>query len=456
MHSIYVKDVVRVCHAKLLCGHVDLELIQFCIDSRKVTNGDVYVGICGETVDGNDFYEEAIRKGATCLILSKEPQNKELRNVTILLVEDTLKCLQELAHYKRSLYDIPVIAITGSVGKTSTKDIVYSVVSQEYHTHKTIGNYNNHLGVPLTILGLRDHEAMVVEMGMNHFGEISLLSHIVEPTIAIITNVGTAHIGNLGSRENIRKAKLEILDGMIGNQLILNHDDDMLVQVEEELKSRYQLRTVSILEKSDYQAVFLEEDVFSSTFDILGHTDHVVVNVGGRAYVYNSLIAYAVGNLLNISDEKIKEGIFKFKLTGSRLEKKITKKGIVLIDDTYNANYDSMKASIELLGRVRDKRKIAILGDMLELGEYTEELHTKLGDVVVENGIDWLITVGKYSKMIAKRAKQLGMDDEHIICFETEQGSYSFLDEFLDQKDIVLLKGSHGIHLIGIVDYLMK
>lgn len=456
MHSIYVKDVVRVCHAKLLCGYVDLELTQFCIDSRKATNGDVYVGICGETVDGNDFYKEAIRKGATCLILSKEPQNKELGNVTILLVDDTLRCLQELAHYKRSLYDIPVIAITGSVGKTSTKDIVYSVVSQEYHTHKTIGNYNNHLGVPLTILGLRDHEAMVVEMGMNHLGEISLLSHIVEPTIAIITNVGTAHIGNLGSRENIRKAKLEILDGMIGNQLILNHDDDMLVQVEEELKSKYQLRTVSILEKSDYRAVFLEEDVFSSTFDILGHTDHVVVNVGGRAYVYNSLVAYAVGNLLNISDEKIKEGIFKFKLTGSRLEKKITKKGIVLIDDTYNANYDSMKASIELLGRVRDKRKIAILGDMLELGEYTEELHTKLGDVVVANEIDRLITIGKYSKLIAKRTLELGMKQEYIVSFENEQDSYSFLDEFLDQKDIVLLKGSHGIHLIGIVDYLMK
>lgn len=455
MHSIYVRDVVRVCHGKLLCGSLDLELIEFCTDSRKVGVGDVYVGICGERVDGNDFYEEAIKRGASCLILSKEPQNKCLENVSILLVPDTIKCLQELASYKRSLYNIPVIAITGSVGKTSTKDIVYSVVSKKYKTLKTMGNYNNHLGVPLTVLGLRDHEAMVVEMGMNHLGEISLLSHIVKPTIAIVTNVGTAHIGNLGSRENIRRAKLEILDGMVGRQVILNHDDDMLVEVEDELRKKYDVNTVSILDKSTYQAVNLKEDVFSSTFDVLGYADQIMVNVGGRAYIYNSLIAYAVGKILDISDEEIKRGIFEFKLTSSRLEKKVTKKGTILIDDTYNANYDSMKASIELLGRVQERRRIAILGDMLELGEYTKDLHSKLGDVVVEQGIDQLITIGEYSRWIAKRAIDLGMKEDNIISFDKERESYLFLDKFLDQNDIVLLKGSHGIHLVGIVDYLM-
>ena len=226
MHNIYVNDLVRLCNGKVLYGDSELLLSTFCTDTRKINKGDIYVGICGEKVDGNDFYKEAVEKGASCLVLSKEPKER-LENLTVVMVEDTLKCLQELAKYKRSLYDIPVIAVTGSVGKTSTKDIIYSVVSKKYKTHRTIGNYNNHLGVPLTILGLRDEEAMVVEMGMNHFGEISLLSNIVKPTISVITNVGTAHIGNLGSREGIRKAKLEILDGMIGNELIINGDDDM-------------------------------------------------------------------------------------------------------------------------------------------------------------------------------------------------------------------------------------
>ena len=456
MHAIYVKDVVRLCGGKVLYGDEDLELSTFCIDTRKIKAGDVYVGICGKSVDGNDFYREAINKGASCLILSKEPEREQIEGATIVLVPDTIKCLQELARYKRSLYDIPVIAITGSVGKTSTKDIVYSVVSKKYKTHKTIGNYNNHLGVPLTILGLHDHEAMVIEMGMNHLREISLLSSIAKPTMAVITNIGTAHIGNLGSRENILKAKLEILEGMVGNYVILNHDDDMLRSIEDKLKERYEVSTISIEEESTYQAVHLDSKVFSSIFDIRNYLKRVQVQVGGKAYVYNSLVAYAVGKCLDIRDEDIRRGIEEFKLSSSRLEKKVTKLGTILIDDTYNANYDSMKSSIELLGRVEEKRKIAILGDMLELGDYTENLHYQLGDILVENKVDVLVTIGEYSKLIAKRVIELGMDKELVFSFEREEDSYLLLDKLLDKNDIVLIKGSHGIHLIGIVDYLMK
>ena len=456
MHSVYVRDIIRLCNGKLLYGNLDLELINFCIDTRNLNKNDVYVGIMGEKINGSDFYKEAYEKGASCLILNKEP-NELLDNVTVIVVDDTLECLQELAKYKRSLYDIPVVAITGSVGKTSTKDLVYSVVSQKYKTHRTIGNFNNHIGLPLTILGLSDDiEALVVEMGMNHLGEISLLSNIAKPTIAVITNVGTAHIGNLGSRENIRKAKLEILDGIIGNNVIINGDDDMLSLVIDELKLKYDVRDVSIDGKSAYMAVNIEEDVFSSKFDILDIDKDIVVNVGGKAYIYNSLVAYAVGEVLNIDKGLIKIGINEFKLSSSRLEKKITNKGTILIDDTYNANYDSMKSSIELLGRVNDKRRVAILGDMLELGEYTNKMHTDLGDVVVNNKIDSLITIGEHSKLIGKRAIELGMDNSNIYSFEKEDDSYSFLDEYLDSNDIVLLKGSHGIHLVGIVDYLMK
>jgi len=456
MKKINVLDIIRLCSGKVIAGDCELELINFCTDTRKICPGDIYVGICGENLDGNDFYQEAIDKGASCLILSKLPE-KEISGITVVLVEDTLKCLQELARYKRSLYDIPVIAVTGSVGKTSTKDIISSVVSKKYQTHKTVGNYNNHLGVPLTILSMKeDTEALVVEMGMNHLGEISVLSNIAKPTISVITNVGTAHIGILGSRENIRRAKLEILDGMIGKQLILNHDDDMLVQVEEELLKKYDLKTVSIGGDGTYQAIHLVEDTFSSKFDIQNETSDIEVNVGGKAYIYNSLVAYAVGKCLGISDDAIKEGIFEFKLSSHRLEKKVTSKGSVLIDDTYNANFDSMKSSIELLGKVKDKRRIAILGDMLELGDYTNEFHTNLGDVLVENNIDVLITIGEYSRLIGKRAIELGMNSDNIYSFAKESDSYSFLGEFLSDGDIVLLKGSHGIHLVGIVEKLME
>ena len=456
MHSIYVKDIVRLCAGEVICGDKELVLHNFCLDTRKICSGDVYVGICGEKLDGNDFYQEAIDKGASCLILSKLPK-EEVVGPTVVLVEDTLKCLQELAGYKRSLYDIPVIAVTGSVGKTSTKDIISSVVSKKYQTHKTSGNYNNHLGVPLTILSMKENDqALVVEMGMNHLGEISVLSQIAKPTISVITNIGTAHIGILGSRENIRQAKLEILDGMMGKQLILNHDDDMLVQVEEELSKRYDLKTVSIGGNGVYQAVHLVEDTFSSRFDIQDEISNVEVNVGGKAYVYNSLVAYAVGKCLGIEEKLIKEGISEFKLSSHRLEKKVMKRGTVLIDDTYNANYDSMKSSLELLGKVKGKRRIAILGDMLELGDYTEEFHRKLGDVLIENHIDVLVTIGEYSQLIGKRAIELGMSQDNIYSFEHESDSYLFLEEYLNDQDIVLLKGSHGIHLVGIVEKLME
>ena len=456
MHDVYVKDIIRLCGGRVLCGDEGLKLSIFCTDTRKLNDGDVYVGIKGDNFDGSNFYMDAIEKGASVCILNEGYDYNTDLDCTIVLVDDTLKCLQELARYKRSLYDIPVIAITGSVGKTSTKDLVASVVSKKYKTHRTSGNYNNHLGVPLTILSMGDDtEALVVEMGMNHLGEISLLSNIAKPTVAIITNIGTAHIGNLGSRECILKAKLEILDGLVGKNVVINQDDDMLSTVVNVLKEKYNVSTVSINDKSTYQAISLNEDIFSSSFDILGKYKGIEVQVGGKAYIYNSLVAYAIGIILDVDKDSIRDGINAFKLSSSRLEKKVMGNGAVIIDDTYNANYDSMKSSIELLGKVKDKRKIAILGDMLELGDYTEKMHKDLGDVVFNNKIDVLITVGECSKFIENRVLELGMNKDNVYHFDKEDDSYSFLESFISSNDIILLKASHGMHLVGIVDYLM-
>ena len=455
MKELYVKDIINLCNGKLLNGDLELKLGDFCNDTRKLKNGEVYVGIRGEVFDGNDFYSDAIERGASVCILDNVKADYDYKDTTVVLVDDTIKCIQQLASYKRDLYDIPVIAVTGSVGKTSTKDIIASVVEQKYKTCKTIGNYNNHIGVPLTILSLREHEALVVEMGMNHLGEISVLSKIAKPTISVITNVGTAHIGNLGSRENILKAKLEILDGMIANDVVINYDNDMLYSAYSNLKDKYNIRTVSINQSSMYEAINIEEDVFSSKFDILDIDNNIKVNVGGEAFIYNSLVAYAVGDILGIDEKLIKKGIAEFKLSSGRLEKKINSKGVTIIDDTYNANFDSMSASIELLGKVKDKRKILILGDMLELGEYSEELHTKIGNVVFENNIDKLITIGDESVNIEKRAIELGFNKKDCYHFSKEDECYDLVCNMLDSNDIVLLKGSHGIHLDRVVDKIM-
>ena len=213
--NIYVKDIVNVCNAKLVCGNLDLVCNNFSKDTRTILKDDVYVAIRGEKYDGNDYYEDAFLKGASVCILDKLDLDNfnydKYSDKTVLLVNNTVECLQKIASYKRSLYDINVIAVTGSVGKTSTKDMIANVLKQKYRVLKTEGNNNNHIGLPLTILKLKDHEVLVVEMGMNHFDEIRLLSKIAKPNIAVITNIGTSHIGNLGSRENILKAKLEIL-----------------------------------------------------------------------------------------------------------------------------------------------------------------------------------------------------------------------------------------------------
>ena len=452
MCDLYVRDILKICNGLLLSGNENQKLENFSTDTRTLKKGDVYIGLKGEKINGSDYYQEAIDKGASICILNKKP--KDIPNSTIIVVDDTLKCLQELAKYKRTLINIPVVAITGSVGKTSTKDMISSVISTTYTVHKTEGNYNNHIGVPLTILSYKDEEVMVVEMGMNHLREIALLSDIAKPTIAVITNVGTAHIGNLGSRENILKAKLEILEGMSVNDVVINIDNDMLASVEKDLMEDYRVRSVSIDNSSEYKAINIKEETFESTFDIENITKKVNVNVGGKVFIYNSLMAYAIGDILHIDEAKIKKGIKNFKLSESRLEIKKSKHGTI-IDDTYNANFDSMKASIELLGKVQG-RKIAILGDMLELGRYSKKMHKDLGDISIENKIDILITVGDYTKELEDRAVELGMKKSNVFHFEKESDTYQELDKLLTKKDTILIKGSHGIHLNNIVEYLTK
>lgn len=457
MHNIYVKDVLDICNAKLLSGDKNLLLENFSKDTRTINKKDVYIAIKGESFDGNMYIDDAFSKGASCCIIDNDEyiDTKKYKEKTIIKVDDSIKCLQELAKYKRSLYNIPVIAITGSVGKTSTKDIVYEVVSKKYKTLKPMGNLNNHIGLPLTILKLKDHEALVVEMGMNHFKEISLLTNIAKPNIAIITNIGTAHIGNLGSRENILKAKLEITETLSKeNTLIINNDNDLLHNEVSNLKDKYKLITIGINNKSDYNATNIKDNIFSSTFNI--DNDSININVGSPAFIYNSLVAYAVGKILKIASKDIIDAIANFKLSEHRLEKKISKSGITIIDDTYNANQDSMINALTLLSKVKNKRRVAILGDILELGNYSKEIHQNIGKTITPNNLDLLITIGKESKYIKEEALKNNFDNNKIYSYKDYEETINNITSIVKKDDIVLLKASHGMKLSKVVDELVK
>ena len=453
-----VKDILNITKGQLIIGNENLECENFSKDTRTIQNGDIYIGIKGEKFDGSQFWSQALDNGADAVIIENieisAQQLEKYSNKTIIKVENTLEALYEIARYKRSLYDIPVIAVTGSVGKTSTKDVIASVVSTKYKTLKTEGNNNNNIGLPLTILKLKNHEALVIEMGMNHFGEISLLTSIAKPTLAVITNIGTSHIGNLGSRENILKAKLEILEGMAVPKVIINNDNDLLHDWYMQNGEKIEIHTFGIQNESDLNAknIKLHED--GSEFVAVSSTQslNVQVPVGGEHFVYNALCATQVGHLLEIPNEQIQKGIAQFELTKKRMDIRKLENGAVLINDAYNASYESMKASLEFLENHTGTRKIAVLGDMFELGEFSEELHKKVGKEVAKRNIDILICAGEASKFIIKEAEKNSKIKTYY--FNNNEEIVENLSQELRNGDVVLVKASNGMKFFEICQKL--
>lgn len=310
------------------------------------------------------------------------------------------------------------------------------MLAQEFNVLKTEGNLNNHIGLPLTLLKLKDHTAVIVEMGMNHFGEISLLTDIAKPTGCVITNIGTAHIGNLGSRENILKAKLEILEGLSKDGFVLVNNDNDLLNKWAENETRQNVYTYGIENKSTYMASNIVELENKSIFEVNGVKAEV--RVQGTHFVYNASCAFAIGDILGIEKEKIIKGISEFELTAKRMDIQIIKDSIKIINDSYNASYDSMKAALEVMGKTEANRKIAVLGNMLELGDYAKELHEKVGEEVIKNKIDILITVGEYAKEIANKAKSLGMKE--VFEFENTEDGAEYIKENMKKRRFNIIK----------------
>lgn len=451
-----VEDIIKATNGRLLVGDPQEDCENFCTDTRKIQKGDIYVGLKGEKFNGNEYYKEALEKGAKVAVISGIEVTKEdldqYKDKTIVEVEDSLEAFGNIAAYKRELYHIPVVQITGSVGKTSTRDIVANVVRTQYKTLQTEGNQNNAIGLPTTLLKLKNHEAVVVESGMNHLGEIRYLGKIAKPTVAVITNIGTAHIGFLGSRENILKAKLEILENLKpGGYIVINNDNDMLNKWAKE-DTKYKKYTFGIEEKSDVMAYNIKVSEDYSTYNVkINNKEYFVkVPVSGKHFVYNSLCAIAVGNLLNIAPENIIKGIETFTLTKNRMEIDKIKDNVTVINDAYNASYDSMKAALEYLKELPGNRKIAVLGDMFELGEFAEEIHRKVGIEVITHKVDMLVTVGELANYIADEAEYLGMPKDQVIRLNTTTEAINYLNDNLEKDDVVLLKAANGMHFAEI------
>lgn len=441
--KLTVKKILEITKGQLITGDENLEIESYSKDTRTIKKNDCYIGIKGETFDGNLFWEDAKEKGAcACLLDSFEGKIEEKDSFTIILVSDTIAAIQALAHYVRIESHAKVVAITGSAGKTSTKDMIASVLEEKYKILKTPGNLNGQIGLPLNILAYKDEPVWVLETGMNDFGQLKELSSIASPDVAVITNIGTAHIGILGSRENILKAKLEILEGMNDKGvLVLNGDNDLLKTVKTDLKQV----TFGLESGNDIVATDIKMDGEKTICKI--ENNEIEIPVMGEVFVYNALAAYAVGKLFSLTPEEIKNGIASFQMSNNRMNTIKTAK-FTIINDTYNANPDSVKSAIKTLGTFKN-RKVAILGDMLELGENEKKYHQEIGEFCNEK-IDVLITIGVLSKnMFDKFTKEK-------YFFKTNEEAETKLKDILKQDDVILVKASHSMKLDTIVNFLKE
>jgi UDP-N-acetylmuramoyl-tripeptide--D-alanyl-D-alanine ligase len=428
------------------------------IDSRTIGDNDIFIPIKGDNFDGHNFISMAYEKGA--IISFTQYENKIPSDKIGILVNDTGQAMKGFAKYYRSLFNIPVVAITGSVGKTSCKDMIASILSAKYRVHKTSGNYNNEIGVPLTIFKLEEtHEVLVLEMGMNHYGELHRLSEMATPDIAVITNIGEAHIEYFGSKDGILKAKSEILDFLKEDGLvILNGDDEYLDKLNNKLE--FKTRTFG------FQYI---NDLYVSEYNILGWEGidalvksnleqyNIHLDTLGKHMLYNVMPAIIIGKHLNMTISEIEEGASRYKATKMRMDKMIFDNNVVVINDAYNASTDSMKSSLETLSNLETEgRKIAILGDMFEMGDYSEVAHRKVGEIASSNEFNLLICVGAHAKHIYDSAIEHGVNKTKVQYYKTKEELIDKIHLIINQEDTIIVKASRGMFLEKVIDKIKE
>lgn len=453
MFNIKVKDIIKATGGRLLCGNAQVEIKDLCFNSREIKEGDLFVPIIGENVDGHRFIEGALEIGAATL--TSEHSGVVIADKPYIQVTNTVKALQDIGAYIRDRFDIPMIGVTGSVGKTTTRQMIYTALAECAEVYQTNGNFNSQIGVPITLSRMTENaEVAVLELGMSEKGQMEILSNLVRPDICVVTVIGVAHIEYLKTKENIRKEKLSIISGMNPDGvLFLNGNDEMLA----ELRGKTEVKTFfyGTEEWCDYRAENIHMEDFNYVYDYV-HGDKKVtvrINTLGKHNVENSLVGMAIADYMGYDIEKAAKGFEKFEGLRQKLIRVPDK--YTIIDDTYNASPDSMKASINVLSDIQTTgKKIAVLGDMFELGERSEEYHYEVGKFMADKSIDELVVVGELSLHI----KQAVEDSESgIRCYSfKDNGEVSlYLLSIMQPNDIVLIKGSNGMHLNEIVNNMV-
>lgn len=428
----------------------DIFIENVCIDNRKVTQNCLFIAIKGENFDGHDFIPTALEAGAVAVISSKEIDGVD----NLVLVDDTKKALLKLAEYYRRLFPLFTVGVTGSVGKTSTKEMIYTILKKASNTHKSQGNFNNEIGLPLSILDLNStYKSAVFEMGMSEFGEIEALSLVTRPSVGVITNIGTAHIETLHSKENILKAKLEILKGMRHDApLVLNADDELLSEVIATCENPLIYFGINNTTDADVIAsdITQTDNETHFTINFYGKTIKATLPTIGKHNIYNALAGFCVGLIAEMSPSDIVSAMKTYQNTGLRQE--ITEhNGVKIIADCYNASPESMFAVIDLLKDIEvTGKKYCVLGDMLELGSYTEEAHEEVGREVGRKLFDGLYCHGEESTAIKRGALLVGMKEEVFHSNNKEEIAQK-LKETLQPGDAIIFKASRGMKLEEII-----
>lgn len=443
------KEIVEAINGKVVVrGREDFNNI--CIDTRKIQKDNIYIAIKGERFDGNKFVIDAFKKGASIAIVSEilfDIENEE-KVETVILVDDTEKALLDLASFYRKKLGLKVVGVTGSCGKTSTKDLIAAFLSEKYKVFKTKGNFNNQIGLPLMILELDStYDVAVLEMGMSDLGEIDVLAKCARPDIAVITNIGLSHIENLKTQDNILKAKSEIFNYFDeSNTLIINGEDKNLLKIKDKC---FEILRIGYNHEYDVYAfnIILMED--NTTFSIQDNNQEIIFNIpmAGKHNILNSMLAIAVAKKLNLSFEEMKLGIKNLEATSMRLEV-IKKDKITIINDCYNASPDSMKSSIDVLTTYKKGRKVAILGTMNELGDEAINAHTEVGNYAKDK-VDLLIAIGSYKECFRK-----GYSLDSILTFEDKKDFTDDLKTIIKENDVILVKASRGMKFEEIVNSL--
>ncbi len=457
MKRITMKQIEEATGGRLIRGSGEVCVCHVSTDSRTCGEGDLFFALIGENHDAHRYLPQVWESGCTCAVVSQEESCiREERAIHVIVVEDTVKALQDLAAWYLKSLDLKKIAVTGSTGKTSTRDLTWCVCSEKFKTQKNQGNLNNHLGVPLTILSLEeDTQVAVLEMGMDRFGEIDLLAELVRPDIGIITNIGMAHIENLGSREGIFKAKMELTNYFDEDSTLIFYQEGEFLD-KEKITGPYKVVTAGADGKSDFIISHIDDfgaEGIQFILEYQGHMQKFRLPVPGRHNAFNGALAVAAGMQLGITMEEAARGLEKAVLTDKRLTVR-GKNGIKVIDDTYNASPDSMKAAIDVLMHTKGIRSVAVLGDMLELGENSRRQHSLVGHCAAQKGVDLLIAVGREARFIAEGAKEEGL--EHVLAFPDKEAFLQTMDSILEKGDVILVKGSRGMKMEKIVKKIME